>query len=265
MRPTLFLGWLGASTLALGRGVGGFAAMGCRALGSAWQERRRGRAVVFHILVKQAYFTGVQALPIITLTAVALGTLVATQAQTFLARFGSGGMVKEVISWILVRELVPIFTALVVIGRSGTALTTELGDMMLNREVEALRAMGVNPDYYIVFPRLVGVAVATACLAIFSIAAGVAGGYVLTEALGTAPFTFHLSDLFGALALRDVAGCLLKSSLFGVIIAILHCRHGLAVRKSSTEIPQRTTRAVVQSIFLCLLVNGFVSLYVFPA
>lgn len=256
---------LGRFAISVWSGLAEAALLGYLALKSAWLERSRGRGVVARTTLQQIYFTGVQAFLLIAVTALAIGTVVISQALGILGPFVSRDTLQELIVRVLVRELAPIFTVLIVIGRSGTAITTEVGEMKLHQEIDVLSAMGINIDYYIVVPRLAGVTMSVTCLALCFCAIALVGGYAATDGLGLVPITFHLSELLGAVRPADVAAGLIKVLLFGVVVALIHCRHGLAVRRAVTEIPQLTTQAVVRSIILCFVVNVFVSLYVFPS
>lgn len=223
-----------------------------------------GGVVLRRVLAAQVFFTGVQALPVIVFTAVALGTLVITQTMSFLPFLGGATEAARVAFWVVVRELAPLFTALIVIGRSGTAITTELGNMKLDRELEVLESLGINRNYFVVFPRLLGVTAAVVALTVVFAVAALAGGYVVTAALELAPLPFHAGAFLDVLVFRDVVLSVVKAGFFGFFIALLHCHHGLSLEKAVTEVPRLTTRAVVQSIFLCFGLNVFLSVVVFP-
>src|SRR5580693_1996510 len=119
-------------------------------------DQPQGLRTVFGVISAQIYFTGFQALPLITVLALASGSVTIMQSTAQLAFFGGGGMIGNLMIAIIFRELAPLITALIVIARSGTAVASEIGGMRVHREIEALETMGIDPLSFIVFPRLVG-------------------------------------------------------------------------------------------------------------
>lgn len=231
---------------------------------SAWYERKSGRRFILKTTILQVYFTGFEALPIITITALGLGAVLITQSTTILDQFGMGDYVDKMIVQILIRELSPLVLALVVVGRSGTAMSTELGNMKLNREIQALDVLGINLHYFIVLPRLLGTVIAMICLVIYFNILAVFGGYFLLNINSLSSFSLWGAQILSSISVEDISVSLLKAAIFGLIISVVTCSHGLSVKEAFTEVPQVATKGVVNSIIFCFLINVVMSLFLFP-
>ncbi|MEK7448282.1 MAG: ABC transporter permease [Planctomycetota bacterium] len=234
-------------------------------LKSSLAERRHQKRLPLKTTSFQIFFTGIQALPIIILAGLVLGTAVIAELATILPTFGASQYIERLSIIVLVRELIPVITALIIIGRSGSAMATELGNMKLNREIELLDSLGINLDYFLVLPRLIGTVVSTVCLTVIFITVALVGGFLIAKNFVPASNTLIFNQLISALNYDDIIVSLLKAGLFGWVISIINCIQGLAVRKSFTEVPQVTTRGVMNSIIFCFIFSVFISLYVFPA
>ncbi len=134
---------------------------------AAFFDQTQGLRTVFGVVSAQIYFTGWQALPLISVLALSSGSVVIIQASTQLSFLGGSDMIGDLLILIVLREVAPLLTALIVIARSGTAVASEIGTMKVNNEIEALEAMGINPLSYIVFPRLLGGVISVVCLAFY--------------------------------------------------------------------------------------------------
>ncbi len=210
---------------------------------------------VFGVVSAQIYFTAWQALPLISVLAVASGTLVIMQSSAQLSLLGGAKMIGELLVAIVVRELGPLLTALIVIARSGTAVASEIGTMKVNQETDALESMGIHPLSYIVFPRLLGGIISVVCLAFYFNVVALIGGYIFSRLVHNMPFHFYFDSLANALALSDVGLFLLKNLFSGTIIFVVCCYQGLLVQGSPHEVPQVTMKAVVNSIVYVIAFN----------
>ncbi|MCK6499714.1 MAG: ABC transporter permease, partial [Nitrospira sp.] len=208
---------------------------------------------------RQVLFTGVDALPVTTVIALLLGIIIITQAGTQLPRLGAGGLVGSIIVVTVIRELGPLLTAFIVVGRSGTAIATELGNMSVTREVMALRLMGIPISRFVIMPRIVGMVLSMICLTLYFDVVAVLGGYLVANAELTIPLSAFLDGVVKALSSTDVVLTVLKGVGFGAAVAAVCCRHGLAVGSSFTEVPQQTTRAMINSIVLCLVIDVLIT------
>lgn len=223
-------------------------------------ERQKGFALVFEITLRQIYFTGVQALKVVTLVSLTLGTIVIVEAGNKMGLLGGVQFLVNILIVVVLRELGPLLTAFIVIGRSGTAIATELGNMIVAHEMEAIQAMGINPVYFIVTPRVIGVTLAVICLSLYFNAVALVGGFFVSKLILTINFPVFLRELIAALTTTDLVFSLLKSALFGLLTALTCTYHGLTVRFSTIEVPQVATRGVVSAILFCFTTNALLTL-----
>lgn len=229
------------------------------AVRAAVYDQAQGFRTVVSVVSAQIYFTGWQALPLISVMALASGSIVIMQSQAQLSLLGGGQMIGNLLVVIIVREISPLLTALIVIARSGTAVASELGNMRVNREIEALEVMGINPLSYVVFPRLVGGIISVVCLAFYFIVIALIGGFLVTRFVDDTPFSFYADSLANAFAAEDVILFLLKNLFSGAIIFTVSSYQGLLVRQSPHEVPQVTTKAVVNSVIYVTVFNLIVT------
>ena len=223
-------------------------------------ERKKGFPLVFEITLRQIYFTGVQALKVVAVIALALGTVVIVQIGTQLSFMGGGiEFIVPILVLVLFRELGPLLTAIIVVGRSGTAIATELGNLVIAHELEAIQVMGINPVYFIVTPRIVGVSIAVICLTGIFITVGLLGGFWVSKLILPITFQAFLRELEIALSAGDLLLAFLKSLIFGLLIALTCTYYGLTVRYSSIEVPQAATRGVVSAMLFCFATNALLT------
>ncbi|MBX2986292.1 MAG: ABC transporter permease [Bdellovibrionaceae bacterium] len=218
-------------------------------------DQAQGLRTIVSVLAAQVYFTGWQALPLITTLALTTGSVLVLQGLSNLTMVGGSDMIGSFLVIALSRETGPLLTALVVIARSGTAVASEVGNMRANREIEALESMGINPLSFIVFPRVFGGVISVLCLAFYFNVIALLGGFFVTRFLHDIPFNFYADSLLQAFTMDDVLIFLLKNSFSGMIIFIVCCYQGLSVKKSPHEVPQVTTQAVVNSIIYVTVFN----------
>jgi phospholipid/cholesterol/gamma-HCH transport system permease protein len=223
-------------------------------------DKAQGFRTIVNVLGSQVYFTGFQALPLISTLALATGGILLLQAMSNLTLLGGTEMIGNFMIIVLSRETAPLLTALVVIARSGTAVASEVGNMRANREIEALESMGINPLSYIVFPRVAGGVISVVCLALYFNFIGLIGGFFMTKILHDMPFSFYADSLTRAFTQGDVVLFLLKNCFSGMIIFVVCCYQGLSVKKSPHEVPQVTTQAVVKSVIYVTVFNMAVTL-----
>ncbi|HEY5997729.1 MAG TPA: ABC transporter permease [bacterium] len=242
---------------ALGRGVvgrleqtAGMTVLLGRALRNLDALRSRPVRTVFF---RQVYFTGLQALWRVGGIGVLIGVIVLTQVASLVGKNAALG--GQILVWTVIRELGPLFAAIIVISRSTSAVAAELGAMRVNREMELLRSLGISPLRYLVVPRVAGMAASLVALTAWFEAVTIAGGLAFSSLVVQLPFLAQLRNIGGALTAGDIGVSLLKSVLFGLVVAATACYHGLRVGASITEIPQVTTRAVMQSLTLVVVAN----------
>ncbi|MEZ0230609.1 MAG: MlaE family ABC transporter permease [Planctomycetota bacterium] len=226
------------------------------ALKSPFVVRTRGARVVWEVLLAQVRFTGAQGAGLSAFAALAIGTLILIEAVTFIP---NTNVVPHIVALITVKDVVPLLTALVIIGRSGTAIAVELANMKLNREIDALVSMGLPLEHVVVLPRLLGAILSFLGMVIVGGAAGLVGGFFVAGMVVRMPFTLPI--LIQNVHMDDVGIAFLKSILLGGAIAVICIREGFSVTVSAREVPQAATRAVVRSMTFCLVLNTFLSIY----
>jgi phospholipid/cholesterol/gamma-HCH transport system permease protein len=227
--------------------------------GERWTrlDRLRLPSVVRHV-----YETGVRAIPIVAVIAFLISVIAAYIGAQQLRPFGAEIYTVDLVAIGVLRELGVLLTAIMVAGRSGSAYAAELGVMKLNDEVDALESMGLNPLELLVLPRVLGLVIAMPLLTIVADAMGLAGGVVLTRYLFGLSWPQFVTRLDTAIADTTFWAGLLKAPVFGLVIGLTGTLRGLQVRESSRELGRLTTVAVVQSIFLVILVDAlFAMLY----
>lgn len=196
----------------------------------------------------------------VSLLAVAVGLSVVVQTKVWLTRLGQSALLGPVLVAVVVRELGPLLVNFVVIGRSGTAMATELGNMKINGEVAWLDSMGLDPFAYLVMPRIVGAAVSVFCLSVLFIFMAFVSGYVSHALLGQHPGPIDLfaRSILRALRPADVMTLWIKTVLPGLTTGALCCAEGLSVT-AVTEVPQASTRALVRSTISLFILSAVVS------
>lgn len=198
---------------------------------------------------------GVQALVIVGLVSFLTGLIMAFQSAVPLKQFGVDIFVINLVALAMLRELGPIMTAIVLAGRSGSAFAAEIGTMKVNEEINALTTMGVDPVRFLVAPRILAGLMVTPLLTIYANLAGIAGGFAVM--LGTGyPFPALWHQLVGAVAINDIFAGLIKSVVFGMLVAGIGCLRGLQTQSGASAVGVSTTRAVVSSIFYIILVDA---------
>ncbi|MCB5234140.1 MAG: ABC transporter permease [Candidatus Cloacimonetes bacterium] len=207
------------------------------------------------VIFRQILFTGYEALPLISFLALAIGGLIILQGNNFLAGFGQGIWVHVILVTVVVTELSGILTALVVIARSGTAMATELGNMKIRREIDLIRSFGISPIGYLVVSRIIGVVISMVVLVLYFNFIAIIGGWLFSRMFSRLEFNAFMRDFFSVLKFPHLLSGLIKSVCFGLIISVASSFQGLKVESASTEVPQRTIKAVVISIFGVILTD----------
>ena len=227
----------------------------CRSMTTIWTERHVGSKTIRDVVFRQILFTGIEALKIIVIIALAIGAVTIVEIITQLPRVGGQSYIGPVLVSVVVRELGPLLTAFIIIGRSGAAIATEIGNMMVSHEVQAIDSMGINPLRFIVMPRIVGVTVALVGLGLVFTVMALIGGYAFSRFMIEYPLVVYLADLGKSLKVIDILVGLIKCFSFGVIISTVSCYWGFSVKFSSHEVPQMMIKAAVTCIYMCFIAN----------
>jgi phospholipid/cholesterol/gamma-HCH transport system permease protein len=222
-------------------------------------KRPPGHRISLNVLFKQVLFTGFDALPVIAFVALAIGAIAIIQSLTFLPIFGAEGFIGNILVTVIIRELGPIITAFFVIGRSGTAVTTEIGNMVVHHEIEALESMGIDPVRYLVLPRIFGFTASLVSLNIYFDIFAILGGFLVAKFVVVTSIGTFLNRILDVLQVSDVAMSIVKGFIFGILIALISTYRGFSVNISPTEVPQQTTKAVLNAISALFLADGLVA------
>jgi phospholipid/cholesterol/gamma-HCH transport system permease protein len=215
----------------------------------------RNRRVGLRVLVMQILFTGFEALRISALLAIAIGGAIILIGASFLAEFGQSRLMYSILIIVITKELGPLLTAFIVIARSGTAIATELGGMVVSHEIEAYVAVGLDPISYLAAPRFLGVVISMAVLDVYFNLFGLLGSFAVVQLVKPIGFEEYFRNLLSALAPGDLLFGLLKSLVFGVIVSVVSLYRGFEVERSSTEVPVAGIRAVGSGFMLCIVAD----------
>ncbi len=211
----------------------------------------------------QIKFTALDALPLVLLTSLLLGGVTLIQVFGQMSAFGAESYMSQLLARLVIRELGPLFVAIIVIGRSGTAIAAEMASIRLSGEVDTLTALGINPFHYILLPRLLGGIVSVFCLIVIFDAAALVGGFLVAwSRMPINPRAF-LDALGEAIGGRELLSTLAKALIYGSLIPLICASQGLRVRRSSTEIPQAVTRSAVGSLVAIILGGAFLSFLIY--
>jgi len=200
---------------------------------------------------------GMRSLGIVALVAGIMGLILAIQAAAQLKNFGATIYIANLVGMAIVRELGPLLAALLTAGRSGAAITAELGSMVASEEMDALRAMGVSVTKYIVVPKFVALVITLPCLTIFADVIGMAGGYLFSTIQLGIPSSHYIDQTIQAISANDVLIGLTKSIADAIIIACISVHQGLTTSGGAEGIGRSTTKSVVHSIIFIALAHLF--------
>src|SRR3984957_10154742 len=235
------------------RGVVEFFGRIVTVLGAAFS---RPRALRLSSLTRHIYETGVTAIPIVALIAFLISVIVAYLGAQQLNRFGAEIFVVDLVTISVLREMGVLLTSIIVAGRSGSAFAAEIGVMQLNEEIDALRAMGMNPIELLVVPRVLALVIALPLLTVVADAMGLAGGGLLSVVQLHIPPAQFMARLREALSPTTFWSGLVKAPVFALLIGMVGAYRGMQVRDSARDLGRLTTVAVVQSIFFVILADA---------
>ena len=253
------LGFVGYKTRRLFEVVADISAFSLRTLRGTLDFHKQGFWTSFEVVVKQVYFTGLEAIPFLTLVSLILGSVVIIQSLPQLIGVGAQRFIGTTLVIAIIRELGPLITAVIVISRSGTAMAAELATNKVTGEIEALEAMGVDMFRFSVLPRIIGCIISTFCLIIYFDVIALVGGFLVASFKLTMPLTIYLGHIFDALTLTDVYISFSKGALFGMIVALFSCYNGLLAQRASWEVPAVARDGVMQAMFFVFVSSAIIS------
>lgn len=213
----------------------------------------------YQAVLNQTIFTGIDALPAVTLLAAAVGAGLVTELILLMQAVGTERDVANLLTRVVGLELAPLLTAIIVVGRTGSAIAVDLGNMKLHKEVEGLALLGIDVQDLFVGPRLVAVAVSQLVLAIYFAVLAVVSGVLFSALVLSSAYLKYLIAIPLALDPVSLVSFFAKNLLFGIIIASNACYYGLAVEDSPTQVPQATQKTIVVSLVAVFLLDGLLA------
>jgi len=228
------------------------------ACGSLLVHPRRFR---LKALVRQMELVGVTSLPIIGLMSFLIGIVIAQQGAVQLQQFGAETLTVNLVGRITLRELGVLMTAIMVAGRSGSAFAAQIGTMKLTEEIDAMRTIGVSPMEALVIPRIMAAVLMMPLLGFFASLVAIVGGAVIGDVMLGIPFLTFLARIQEVVPITDFWVGMVKAPVFGLIVAMAGCYQGMQVKGNAEEVGLRTTAAVVQAIFMVIVLDAFFAVF----
>ena len=216
----------------------------------------RGKGVKWDRTGEQIVKIGIEGIPIVTFLSFLIGAVLALNAASQLRQFGAAIYIANLVGVSMAREMAPLITAVIVAGRSGSAISAELGTMVVSEEIDAMRTMALSPGRFLLLPRVVALLCAVPCLTVLSNLAGIFGGYwvgVIILGLGSRNYIQQTGQ---ALLMGDLVAGMVKSVVFAGLIGLVACYRGVYVQGGAEGVGTNTTASVVTSIVLCILADA---------
>lgn len=213
--------------------------------------------------LKQIIEIGIKSMPVVLITAVFTGMVLALQSYTGFKRFNAEVLVGTVVALSITRELGPVLTGLIVAGRAGAAMAAELGTMRVTEQIDALETLATNPVKYLIVPRFIAGLIMLPALTVIADFIGIIGGYFVTVNLLGANSTVYWRRTWDYLETSDIYNGLIKACFFGAAIAIISCYKGFYTQGGAEGVGKATTGAVVLSSMTILISDYFLSAWLF--
>jgi phospholipid/cholesterol/gamma-HCH transport system permease protein len=212
-------------------------------------------------LLKQLYFTGIQSIGAISVIGFIAGMIMVMEVSNLVGR--NELLTLQVLIWTVVRELGPLLTAIVIIGRSSSAIASELAAMQVNAEIKSLQRMGIPPIPYLVVPRMVAMVITSTVLTFYFQTVAIGTGMVVTAWNIDISLLGEIDAFFDMLSFREIFAALLKSICFGILVSVVSCYFGLKVKRAMTEIPVAASQAVIRSLLAVFACDGILTVLLF--
>ncbi len=215
----------------------------------------KGKKVRWKSTFEQMVLIGVNSIPIVAVICFFVGLILAMQAAYQLERFGASIYVADLVGVSMTREMGPLLTAIIIAGRSGSAIAAEIGTMKVYEEIDALQTMGFNPIQFLVVPRTLALLIMLPCLTLIADFVGILGGLFFAVFSLKISFIRYLSQTADALVMKDLITGLVKTFVFAIIVAQVGSYQGFSVKGGAEGVGKATTASVVASIFLIILAD----------
>lgn len=230
-------------------------------LATAWRVALEPRRIRMTSIVHHMEEAGLNAVPIIGLMSFLIGAVVAFMGAKILQQFNAEEFVVELVGISVLREFGVLLSAILVAGRSGSAFTAQIGSMKIREEIDALRALGLDPIEVLVLPRVIALVVMMPVLAFLAALLGMLGGMLVAWSSMEISPAFFLARTQDVIVMSNFWVGLIKAPFFAFVIAIVGCFQGMAVAGSAESLGQRTTLSVVQSLFLVIVLDAFFAMF----
>jgi len=255
------LAQIGEATIISGQTLIGLIGFFGATLITGWDLIRHPSRMRWNAVIQRFEVVGVSALGIIGLMSFLIGIVIAQQGAVQLRAFGMEVLTVNLVGRLTFRELGVLMTAIMVAGRSGSAFAAQIGTMKLTEEIDAMRTIGVSPMEALIMPRILATVVLMPLLGFYSsIIAIIGGGFLCAVSLDIPPITF-VQRLREVVPITDLWVGLIKAPVFGLIIGMTGCYQGLQVKANAEEVGLRTTSAVVQAIFVVIVLDAFFAVF----
>ena len=231
------------------------------ALTGAQMKEGQPNRVSWAPLISQMDRMGVRAVPIIALMAFIIGAIIAQQGAFQLRYFGAEIFVVDLVSILVLREIGVLITAIMIAGRSGSAITAEIGSMRMREEIDALTVIGLNPVAVLVFPRLVALMIALPLLTFMANLAALLGAMIVADLYSGISYASFIARLQASVDMSSLVSGLIKAPVMALIIALVASIEGLKVGGSAESLGRQVTASVVKAIFLVIVVDGFFAIF----
>ncbi len=252
---------VGVNIVAVGHSIGAFITMLGALAVTFLRVLAHPRSFRFTSMVHQLDNVAWRAVPIILLITFLIGCIIAQQGIFHFRKFGADIYVVDMVGILVLREIGVLIVSIMVAGRSGSAYTAELGSMKMREEIDALRTMGFNPIEVLVLPRIVALVIAVPILTFLGSMAALYGGGLVAWLYGGIDPDIFLQRLKEAIALNTFEVGLIKAPFMALVIGVVSCVEGLAVKGSSESLGLQTTASVVESIFLVIVLDGLFAVF----
>ncbi|EPZ14272.1 hypothetical protein M622_06755 [Thauera terpenica 58Eu] len=252
---------VGQTTLTFGRhmrGIAGFIGITLQTALVVMLQPRRWRMTA---LVANLERTGLDAVPIVALLTFLIGAVVAFLGATVLAEFGASIFTVDLVVYSFLREFGVLLTAIIVAGRTASSFTAQIGSMRANEEVDAIRVLGLDPVELLVLPRVAALLLALPMLTFVAMISGIVGGMLVCAITLDISPTMFISVMENNVGLRHFVIGMAKAPIFAFLIAVIGCMEGFRVSGSAQSVGEHTTSAVVQSIFVVIVVDAVAALF----
>ena len=255
----------------LKRRIGQLIALFLRSIASIFASNHNFKTDSRNVML-QTFFTGIEIFPPLFMVAILFGTVTIIEVISLMGKMGMSDFVGNLMVVVIIRELGPIITAFLIAGRTGSSLTTYIGGMVINSEVDALATMGINPIRYLVMPSVIGGSIATVIMYIIFSSSAIGFGFLVTKGIifitGNAPnvqITWHYlsTEILKALTVPDFIFAIVKPLIFGIIITTNACYQALNIQRDIRQVPKATSRSVITSFLYVVLADVALSAFYF--